>query len=110
MCHQMTMTIATDSRSTKEESDACLIASGRCPVCEKTIGAKRSRHSVTMHLNRATDIEHRIWVTSNYKKHFRHGRTKRPPPVVEKEAVLQMLARNLGEQMVMEMFNVNITL
>ena len=91
----------------QDRSDAHMIASGRCPICEKVIGVKRSRHSLTTHLNRAIDLEHRMWVTANYRRHFRHGRSKKTPPAVQREVVMQLLARHVGEDMMRELLNIN---
>jgi len=87
------------------DSDEQQIRAGCCPVCHRKIGTQQSRHSVIVHLNRARDLEHVTWRTAHYREHFRHGKSRKPPPQVQKEAVMRMLAEHLGEQMVTELFS-----
>ena len=77
----------------------------QCPMCGCIIATsgdpKKARHAMRMHLARrsARDVEHDLWVTQNYKKHFRMGGSK-PRSYTCTPADLQaIIQRHCGEQM-----------
>lgn len=81
-----------------ERRDSDNIMKAICPVCKVKRQGTIDRHrALRQHLKRSLKSpKHRIWVSVNYEKHFKHGGDKRQHVVVTPEYVAEAVRSTFG--------------
>ena len=71
------MSIAIDEGGAQRcDRDTELLRANTCPVCFCKKSGKNPRHQLIMHFRRALDAEHKQYQGTEYRKHFRVGRSR----------------------------------
>ena len=68
------MTSVAASCAARETAE--LLNDNVCPICLCKKDDKNPRHQLVMHFRRAVDAEHKRFRMTEYKKHFKVGRSK----------------------------------
>jgi hypothetical protein len=87
------MTSVTANRAAREAAE--LLNDNVCPICLCKKDGKNPRHQLVMHFRRAADAEHKQFRMTEYKKHFKVGRTK---SVVTPEYIYRTLENKFGKE------------
>jgi hypothetical protein len=87
------MTAARKTYTTRETAE--LLIENVCPICLCKKDGKNPRHQLVMHFRRAVDAEHKQFCTTEYKKHFKVGRTKN---AVTPECIYRTLEAKYGKE------------
>jgi hypothetical protein len=86
-------TAVPDDRAVREAEE--LLNDNVCPICLCRKDGKNPRHQLVMHFRRAVDAEHKRFRMTEYKKHFKVGRTKSE---VTPECIYRTLESRFGKE------------
>jgi hypothetical protein len=86
------MTAAYEKHASRETAE--LLNENICPICLCKKDGKNPRHQLVMHFRRAPDAEHKKFCMTEYKKHFKVGRSKN---AVTAECIFKTLESKYGK-------------
>ena len=87
------MAVVNEKAATGETTE--LLIRNICPICLCKKDGKNPRHQLVMHFRRAVDADHKKFRLTEYKKHFKVGRTK---TAVTPECINRTLENRFGKE------------